>query len=109
MSTLGGDAQKGAKLFKSRCTQCHTVEKDGGHKTGPNLYGMINRQSGQAEGYSYTAANKDAGVTWNDETLMDYLKNPKKYIPGTKMSFAGFKKEKDRKDVIAYLYETCAE
>ena len=64
---------------------------------------MFGRVSGTTEGFSYYAANKNKGVTWNEETLYDYLLNPKKYIPGTKMVFAGLKKEQDRADFIAYL------
>jgi len=60
------------------------------------------------EGYSYTQANRDKGVIWNDDTLFDYLENPKKYIPGTKMAFAGFKKPAERANVIAYLKEATA-
>jgi cytochrome c len=76
-----------------------------GHKQGPNLHGMFGRQTGQAPGYSYTEANIKKGVTWNEETLNIYLENPKKYIPGTKMIFAGLKKEQERLDLIAYLKE----
>jgi cytochrome c len=76
--------------------------------TGPNLHGLFGRQSGQAAGYTYTPANRDSGVIWKEDTLFDYLKNPKKYIPGTKMAFAGFAKEKDRADVIAYLKKATA-
>ncbi|KAI8379337.1 cytochrome c-like domain-containing protein [Radiomyces spectabilis] len=105
---MAGDAKAGAKLFKTRCAQCHTVEQGGAHKVGPNLHGIFGRKTGQASGYSYTKANQDKGIEWNEETLFTYLENPKKYIPGTKMAFAGFKKEKDRNDVIAYLKESTA-
>ena len=57
--------------------------------SGPNLWGLIGRKTGQASGFSYTQANKDKGITWGNDTLDEYLTNPKKYIPGTKMVFAG--------------------
>ncbi len=70
--------------------------------------GLFGRKTGQAEGFSYSKANKDKGITWDDDTLFEYLLAPKKYIPGTKMVFAGLKKEQDRADLIAYLKEATA-
>ncbi|KAI7742992.1 hypothetical protein M8C21_005375 [Ambrosia artemisiifolia] len=103
-----GDAHVGESIFKTKCAYCHTLDKHAGHKQGPNLNGLFGRQAGTAAGYSYSAANKDIGVVWGENTLYDYLLNPKQYIPGTKKMFHGLKKPQDRADVIAFLKQSTA-
>eukprot|EP00456_Euglypha_rotunda_P018141 TRINITY_DN1637_c0_g1_i3.p1 TRINITY_DN1637_c0_g1~~TRINITY_DN1637_c0_g1_i3.p1 ORF type:complete len:106 (-),score=12.67 TRINITY_DN1637_c0_g1_i3:138-455(-) len=98
-----GDVKKGAKLFKQKCEQCHSVIAADGNKQGPNLHGVVGRKAGTVAGFDYTAANKSSGITWTEAELLDYLKDPKKKIPGTKMVFAGFAREPDRKDMFAFL------
>ena len=101
-SAMAGDAALGEKVFK-KCKSCHVVDKEK-HKTGPHLVNVIGRTAGTAEGYKkYSKAMKNSGIVWDDETLNGYLEKPKKYLKGTRMAFAGLKKEEDRANVIAYL------
>ena len=92
----------GETLFKKNCAVCHTLE-DGKNKIGPSLAGIVGRKAGSVPGFSYSAANKDSGDTWNDTTLDTYLTDPRKFMPGTKMVFAGLKNSEDRKALIEYL------
>jgi len=96
-----GDVKDGKKVF-NKCKVCHTLE-EGQHKIGPSLAGVIGRTAGTAEGFKYSDAMKESGVVWDEDTLDKYLADPKGFIPGNKMAFAGLKKEDDREDVIAYI------
>ncbi|KAJ8979773.1 hypothetical protein NQ317_015252 [Molorchus minor] len=100
-----GDAEKGKKLFQKLCAQCHSIDKGGKSKTGPNLHGIFGKKAGQILGFNFSDALKMMGITWNDDTLNLYLEDPKKLIPGTKKNFAGVKNKEDRKDIIAFLKE----
>ncbi len=97
-----GDVKKGQKVFK-KCKACHTVKEGGKNKVGPNLFGIYGKEAAKVDGFKYSKAMKGAGLTWDEATLDGFLKKPKKYLKGTKMSFAGLRKEKDRKNIIAYL------
>ncbi|MDE1147321.1 MAG: cytochrome c family protein [Azospirillaceae bacterium] len=97
-----GDVAKGEKIFL-RCKACHSAEKDGADKLGPNLWGVVGRKSASKEGFSYSPAFKGANLTWDPATLDTYLTGPSKLIPGNRMAFPGLPNPQDRADVIAYL------
>jgi len=99
-----GDAKKGKKVF-AKCKACHTVKAGGKNKVGPNLHGIVGKKAAMVDGFKYSKAMKEAGLTWDEATLDKYLTKPKKLVPKTKMAFAGLKKKKQRDDVIAYLKE----
>ena len=97
-----GDVAAGEKVFK-KCKACHVVNKEQ-NRTGPHLVNLFGRAAGSLEGYKkYSKAMKSSGIIWDEETLDAYLKAPKKYVKGTRMVFAGLRKEEDRANVIAYL------
>ena len=98
------DAASGEKVFL-QCKACHQVGPTAKNAVGPILNGLFGRTSGHVEGYSYSPANKAAGIKWDDATFAEYIKDPKAKIPGTKMVFAGIKDEAKVKDLIAYLHQ----
>src|SRR5215510_2056179 len=96
------DVAAGEQSFK-KCLPCHSVGEDAKNKVGPELNGLDGRKSGSAPGYSYSDANKGSGLTWDEATFKDYIKDPKAKIPGTKMIFPGIKNEKEVNDLWSYL------
>ncbi|SRR5713101_4038409 len=96
--------EPGETLFKKNCAVCHTLEA-GKNKLGPSLSGIVGRKAGSIPGFAYSAANKNSGDTWDEQTLDAYLTDPRKFMPGTKMIFAGLKNTEDRKALIEYLKE----
>ncbi|WP_419901310.1 c-type cytochrome [Kiloniella sp.] len=103
-SALAGDPVAGKKVF-NKCKACHAIGKN---KIGPDLTGLIGRPAASIEGYKYSKAMKASGITWTEENLTQFLTKPKKFVPKTKMSFGGLKKEKQIEDLLAYLGEVTA-
>ncbi len=99
------DATKGAEVFK-RCATCHTADKGGANKTGPNLFGLVDRKVASHEGFGYSKGMKDFGAdgkVWDYEHLDHFLFAPKAYVKGTAMGFGGVKKTDERANLVAYL------
>ena len=97
-----GDPARGEKIY-DRCIACHAIDRD---RTGPRHEGLFGRRAGSLPDFPYSAAMKgagDKGLVWNDETLDKFLESPTKYIPGTRMGYAGVKNSQERADLIAYL------
>ena len=107
-SAQAQDVAAGEKLF-SQCRACHqvgdTASDTAKNAVGPVLNGLFGRKAGMVEGYTYSPANKNSGITWDEATFREYIKDPKAKIPGTKMVYAGLKEEKRIDDLIAYLHQ----
>ena len=104
-ASADGDAAKGEKVY-GKCKACHQVGDGASNRVGPQLTGIVGRVAGSADGFKYSdamMAKNAEGMTWGEAELDAYLAKPKDFLPGTKMSFAGLRKEDDREDVIAYL------
>ncbi|WP_422678230.1 c-type cytochrome [Bosea beijingensis] len=96
------DISAGERSF-AKCRSCHQVGEGARNLVGPELNGLIGRRSGAVEGYSYSTANRNSGLTWDEATFAEYIKDPRAKIPGTKMIFVGIKSEKEIKDLTAFL------
>ena len=101
-SAQAQDAAAGEKVF-TQCRACHQIGENAKNAVGPVLNGLFGRHSGSVEGYNYSPANKNSGITWDEATFREYIQNPKAKIPGTKMIYAGLKDEQKINDLVAYL------
>jgi cytochrome c len=101
-AALAQDVAAGKTSF-NKCLACHAVGEGAKNKGGPVLNGLTGRKSGTVEGYSYTEANKNSGITWDEASFKEYIRDPKAKIPGTKMVFAGIKNEQEASDLWAFL------
>jgi len=101
-AALAQDVAAGKTSF-NKCMACHAIGAGARNKVGPELNGLDGRKSGTAPDYSYSDANKNSGITWNEAQFKDYIKDPKAKIPGTKMAFAGIKNEKEINDLWAFI------
>ncbi len=99
---LAQDADAGKSSF-GKCLACHAIGEGAKNKVGPVLNGLDGRKSGTVEGYAYSDANKNSGITWGKDVFLEYIRDPKAKIPGTKMVFAGIKKEDEANNLWAYI------
>lgn len=98
----GADSAAGQIVF-NRCKICHAIDPAAGNRVGPNLHALFGRKAGTAPGFNYSAAMKDSGITWEEEALAKYLRDPRAFLPGNKMAFPGIKDDTELADLLAYL------
>ncbi len=108
VAATAGDAEAGKRLY-IYCQACHSINAGGMNKVGPNLYGVIGNAAGQVEGFAYSQALLDAGLSWDDATLNAWIESPSTLVPGTTMVFAGIREAQQRADLIAYLRQASSE
>ncbi|MGD9614647.1 MAG: cytochrome c family protein [Alphaproteobacteria bacterium] len=101
---VAADPAAGKAVF-NRCRICHTVEAGGRDGAGPNLHGLFGRKAGAVKHFAYSAAMRNSGVVWDQTTLENYLRDPKRFMPGTRMAFPGIAGDKEIADLLAYLRE----
>lgn len=90
------------------CVSCHLLKKEGGHRVGPNLHGIIGRQAGSVDGFRFSRVVIESDIVWTPEKIDEWLSNPRSFLPGNRMSFSGVRKPEDRQDVIAYIMHESA-
>lgn len=98
-----GDTTKGKRLAKKKCIVCHTLQKGGGNRLGPNLFNVLGRQAASVKNYKYSKGMASSGIVWDDAAFTEFLTKPKKFVKGSKMSFVGLKKARQRADILAYF------
>ena len=102
VAASAADAEAGKTVF-NKCKACHQVGEGAKNAVGPNLTGVIGRKAGSEEGFNYSEAMKNSGLTWDEATFEEYITNPRAKVPGNKMVFMGLKSEDDRKNLFEYL------
>ena len=101
-AALAQDVAAGEKVF-AKCKACHQIGETAKNAVGPVLNGLMGRKTGAIEGFNYSDANKESGLTWDEATFKEYIRNPKAKIPGTKMVFAGLQKDEDVDNIFAFI------
>jgi cytochrome c len=107
-TVLAQDLEAGEASFR-KCAPCHSIGEDATNKVGPVLNGLEGRKAGAVDGFSYSDANKNSGITWNEEAFKEYIRDPRAKVPGTKMIFAGIKSDKEVMDLWGYLKQFAAD